>query len=106
MVVIVGLGDAAQPLVSIELSALAVDRLPRLDPSAALYVIRYMPSGSRFIRDGCSPPNWIAMEEQPLVNYATRPLWLVRGEDRAGNDFVTGFSPPVPRWAGTQPKEH
>ena len=46
------------------------------------------------------------MEEQPLINYATRPLWLVRGEDRAGNDFVTGFAPPVPRWAGSQPEEH
>jgi hypothetical protein len=46
------------------------------------------------------------MEEQPLVNYTSRPLWLVRGEDAAANDFVTGFSPSVPRWAGVQPKEH
>jgi hypothetical protein len=40
------------------------------------------------------------MEEQVLINFCTRPLWLVRGEDRAGNDFVTGFAPAAPRWAG------
>ena len=27
------------------------------------------------------------------------------GEDRAGNDFVTGFSPVVPRWAGTRTEQ-
>ena len=26
------------------------------------------------------------------------PLWLVRGEDKADNDFVTGFQPKAGRW--------
>lgn len=65
-----------------------------------MYVIRYIPGSSRFVRDPSFGPNGLAMEEQPLVNYTQRPLWLVRGSDRAGNDFVTGFSPTVPRWAG------
>lgn len=93
---------AAQPVVSLPLEAIA-GNLPVLDPHAPLFVIRYMPGASKFVRDARAPANWIAMEEQPLVNYATRPLWMVRGEDRAHNDFVTGFSPTVPRWAGIQP---
>lgn len=82
------------------LDPLNAARLPPVASDEALYVIRYMPATSHFVREARAPANWVAMEEQPLVNYATRPLWLVRGEDRAGNDFVTGFSPPVPRWAG------
>lgn len=105
--VFVALADATQPVVCVDLSSTTMDRcLAPLDPHASLYVIRYMPATSRFVRDARFPANWIAMEEQPLVNYATRPLWLVRGNDSAGNDFVTGFSPPVPRWAGTGPVEH
>lgn len=106
VVVLVALVDAAQPVVCVELSSLAMDQLAPLDRQAPLYVIRYMPATSRFVRDARFPAHWIAMEEQPLVNYATRPLWLVRGNDKAGNDFVTGFSPAVPRWAGTRPKGH
>lgn len=93
---------AAQPLSCLALDALAAN-LPPLDAGKPLFVIRYMPGASKFVRDGRAAANWIAMEEQPLVNYATRPLWIVRGEDRAHNDFVTGFSPTVPRWAGIQP---
>lgn len=93
---------AAQPVFSLPVEAVA-GNLPVLDPCAPLFVIRYMPGASKFVRDARAPANWIAMEEQPLVNYATRPLWMVRGEDRGNNDFVTGFSPTVPRWAGIQP---
>ena len=96
---------AAQPVSCLALHSIA-QNLPELAPHEPLFVIRYMPGTSAFVRDGRSLANWIAMEEQPLVNYTTRPLWMVRGEDRAGNDFVTGFSPPVPRWAGIQPEEH
>jgi hypothetical protein len=42
------------------------------------------------------------MEERPLVNYTHRPIWLVRGEDRAGSDFATGFAPLAPAWAAEQ----
>jgi len=65
-----------------------------------------MSAASRFDRNPRANANWIAMEEQPLINFATRPLWLVSGEDRAGNDFTTGFAPAVPRWAATQPEPH
>jgi hypothetical protein len=104
--VLVGLGAATQPVICVELSSMRMDQLSPLETGAPLYVVRYMPATSRFVRDARSSANRIAMEEQPLVNYATRPLWLVRGDDQARNDFVTGFSPAVPRWAGTQPKEH
>lgn len=93
---------AAQPVSCLALDAVA-ENLPPLDAGEPLFVIRYMPGASKFVRDTRALANWIAMEEQPLVNYATRPLWMVRGEDRADNDFVTGFSPTVPRWAGIQP---
>jgi len=92
----------AIPAVCVELSAAAAIDPDRFDPSEPLYVIRYMPATSLYLRDPGAPRNRSAMEAQPLVNYMTRPLWLVSGEDRAGNDFVTGFSPAVPRWAGTR----
>lgn len=74
-------------------------------PDQPLYVIRYMAAGSRFRRDPGFGPNHVAAEEQVLTNFLTRPLWLVRGEDRAGNDFVTGFAPATPRWAGAPPQK-
>ena len=64
-----------------------------------LYVIRYFPGSSKFVRKPRFPANWIAMEEQVLTNYATRALWLVSGVDRAGNDFVTGFSEQSASWS-------
>ena len=67
-------------------------------PPNAHYVIRYMPATSLYNRDALFPPNRIAMEERPLVNYMTHPLWLVRGEDRAGSDFATGFQTQAPGW--------
>ncbi|HKS84250.1 MAG TPA: resolvase [Pseudolabrys sp.] len=65
---------------------------------APLLAIRYFPGSSRFVRDPRYPANWVAMEEQVLLNYTTRALWLVAGQDRAGNDFVTGFSEQSPSW--------
>ncbi len=54
------------------------------------YAIRYMPASSRYVRDPAFPANAYAARESPLMNYPARPLWLVRGSDRAGNDFATG----------------
>ena len=62
------------------------------------YVIRYMPATSRYNRDPRYAPNRVAMEERPLVNYVNRPIWLVRGEDRAGNDFSAGYAQMAPGW--------
>ena len=104
-VALVPAGEPARDVTCVDLAQIGQKSLPPLDSHAPLYVVRYMPATSHFVRDGRALANWVAMEEQPLINYTTRPLWLVRGEDRAGNDFVTGFSPPVPRWAGNQPKE-
>ena len=65
----------------------------------AEYLIRYMPASARYVRDPDFPANRRAAQEAPLINFARRPIWLVRGEDLAGNDFVTGFAPTVGQWA-------
>jgi hypothetical protein len=87
--------------------AVALDEVtPRsladFDPLEPVYVIRLMPARSRFDRDPRCPANWACMIEQVLVNYSNRPLWLISGADRAGNDLVSGFAPPVPIWVATQ----
>ena len=76
----------------------ALSVLPAPAPGAH-YVIRYMPATSLYNRDPLYAPNLVAMEERPLVNYMNRPLWLVRGEDRAGSDFAAGFQSQAPGWA-------
>jgi len=83
----------------IDVRQISANTLAQLSPETPLYVIRYMPAAHRFSRDAKLPANRLGMEEQPLVNYTTRPLWLVRGKDHAGNDFVTGFSASAPHWA-------
>lgn len=91
---------SADPAMCFELGTMSAVDLRGLHPAEPLYVVRYMPATSTYVRDPSAPRNRAAMEAAPLINYTTRPLWLVAGEDRAGNDFVTGFSPVVPRWAG------
>jgi hypothetical protein len=51
--------------------------------------IRYMPAASHFDR-GLIPPG---DESGYRVDFSTRPLWLVRGIDRANNDFTIGHRP-------------
>lgn len=68
-------------------------------PPGPCYTVRYMPASSRYDRDPRFTPNRLATRLRPLVNHCLRPIWLVRGEDRAGNDFVSGFAPPAARWA-------
>ncbi len=65
----------------------------RSDKRRADYAIRYMPASSRYVRDPAFPANAYAAKNSPLMNYTTRPLWLVRGRDRAGNDFEIGHGP-------------
>jgi hypothetical protein len=95
---IVSLSEPA-PVLHADVRKLSHIPLSELDTEAPAYVVRYMPATSRFVRDPQFRANWIAMEEQPLINYTTRPLWLVGGVDRAGNDFVSGFSENAPNWA-------
>ncbi|MEK6233362.1 MAG: phytanoyl-CoA dioxygenase family protein, partial [Planctomycetales bacterium] len=49
--------------------------------------IRYMPASSHFDREMIAPGDGVGY----TVDFSTRPLWLVKGEDRAGlNDFQIG----------------
>ncbi len=50
------------------------------------WAIRYMPATSLF--DRSLPP--VHLTEDQVVDYSTRPIWLLRGSDRAGNDFRIG----------------
>ncbi len=50
------------------------------------YAIRYMPASSLF--DRSIPPIRIARNQ--VIDFQKRPIWLVRGQDRAGNDFTVG----------------
>lgn len=63
------------------------------------YVIRYVPATAHYNRDPTFLPNRRAAERAPLINFTRRPIWLVRGVDRAGNDFVTGFASTVGQWS-------
>ena len=60
------------------------------DKRRADYAIRYMPATSRYVRDPSFAANAYAAEKSQLMNYTKRPLWLLRGVDRAGNDFEIG----------------
>ena len=42
---------------------------------------------------GANPPPTHLTDTQ-VVDYASRPIWLVRGIDRAGNDFRAGHVAP------------
>ncbi len=48
--------------------------------------IRYMPATSHFNRTLYATTTGAGY----LVNFTSRPLWLLRGTDRAGNDFQVG----------------
>ena len=48
--------------------------------------IRYMPATSHFNRSLYDTSEGSGY----LVNFATRPLWLLRGSDRNNNDFQIG----------------
>jgi hypothetical protein len=63
------------------------------------YVVRYMPATARYNRDPTYGPNRRAADRAPLINFTRRPIWLVRGVDRADNDFVTGFASMVGQWS-------
>jgi hypothetical protein len=66
------------------------------------YVIRYFRADRHFERDPGDPRQLRLTERFPWVNYARMPHWLVRGEDRAGNDFVTGFHTRTGRWTAAR----
>ena len=64
-------------------------RVNRSTRRRAGVALRYMPASSVFERD-LNPANG---QSGLPVAFATRPLWLLRGEDRSGrNDFHIGFA--------------
>ena len=65
----------------------------------SVYVARYFPGTARYLRDPALAVHRDLTERFPLLNYARLPLWLVRGEDRASNDFVTGFNVRAAYWS-------
>jgi hypothetical protein len=50
------------------------------------YAIRYMPATSHF--DRTLVPTRIASNQ--VIDFSQRPIWLLRGRDRANNDFTVG----------------
>jgi hypothetical protein len=64
----------------------------------AVYAVRYFPASSRYNRDSAAPVHRALTDRYPLFNYAQMPLWLVHGQDQAGNDFVTGFNVRAGFW--------
>lgn len=94
---------ALEPEVRV-LAAVAQDCIANVLETANLndgpmLVIRYMAGASHFVRDPGHPAHRLCMEEQVLINYTNRPLWLVSGDNKGDSDLVTGFNPPVPTWA-------
>lgn len=62
------------------------------------FAIRYFPATSRYIRAADTAVHRALTERYPLLNYARLPLWVVHGNDRANNDFVTGFRTRAGFW--------
>lgn len=105
-VVLLAVGRDVPVVTAVELERIGPGAVAGLDAAEPLYVVRLMAATSRFMRDQEHPANRACMEEQVLVNYSNRPLWLLSGSDRAENDLVSGFSSAVPMWAaGATPAE-
>jgi hypothetical protein len=52
----------------------------------AAFVIRYMPATSTFVRHAGDEYR----QGEVSFSLSTRPIWLLRGRDRGGNDFAVG----------------
>lgn len=105
-VVLVAAGRDEPVAKAVGLEAVGPDILAGFDAAEPLYVVRLMPATSCFERDASHPANRACMNEQVLINYSNRPLWLLSGTNRANNDLVSGFAPSVPVWAsGAVPAE-
>jgi hypothetical protein len=104
-VVLVAIDREEPEVKAVRLEEMGSDALAGFDVSKPLYVVRLMLATSRFERDPQHRANRACMEEQVLINYSNRPLWLLSGNDRANNDLVSGFAPAVPVWAsGAMPR--
>ncbi|MBR0857849.1 resolvase [Bradyrhizobium liaoningense] len=100
-IVVLGIDEVDPRPEAISLNDVQESVLDRRDPLDPIYVIRLLPATSHFDRNPLHPAHRACMEEQVLINYANRPLWLLSGVDRANNDLVTGFSLTAPAWASS-----
>jgi len=98
-VVLVPLHDADKRIHAVGLDCLTPQTIHIFSADQPLYVIRLAPASSHFERNPRHHAHRLCMEEQVLMNYAERPLWLLSGQDHGDNDFVGGFSPLTPQWA-------
>ncbi|MHB0772930.1 resolvase [Bradyrhizobium sp. 1.29L] len=98
-IVLLPIGRVDPGLLAIGLNDIEKNVLEMFNPSEPIYVIRLMPATSHFDRDPMHSAHRACMEEQVLINYTNRPLWLLSGVDRASNDLVTGFATAAPIWA-------
>ena len=64
----------------------------------AVFVIRYMPTTSQFVRETDFPANRERRRLLPLANIAAAPIWLVSGRDHAGNNYARGFDQVRAEW--------
>lgn len=60
----------------------------RSDRRRAGLALRYMPATSLFDREMTTPNTTPGLK----TAFATRPIWLLRGQDRAGNDLQVGHA--------------
>ena len=66
----------------------------------AAFVIRYMPASSTFVRNDGDEHR----QGEVRFNMSKRPIWLLRGRDRSGNDFEVGKRDPYRVVTGTDPQ--
>jgi hypothetical protein len=71
---------------------------PGAPQAPTVFAVRYFPATSRYLRDPTAGAHRALTERYPLLNHARLPLWLARGQDRAENDFVTGFNVRAGYW--------
>lgn len=71
----------------------------RLDPDdEAVFVIRYASAAARFVREANHPANRMREALRPLAYPPSAPIFLVSGENRAGNNLAAGFARPRAEW--------
>jgi len=69
------------------------------------FVVRYYDANRHYDRSPAHPCHVRLTEREPWVCHARMPHWLVRGQDRGNNDFVSGFMVRPGRWTLAQPAD-
>lgn len=101
LIAVIPLSNENASAAFVDVARLAPESGARIPLGEPVYALRYMPATSHFNRDPYFAANRRAAERRPLVNHANRPIWLICGQDRGGNDLVTGFAPTTLSWAAS-----